>query len=241
MYAPPRRGVNWQGKAAPTRLTAFGSDGEASVDMGVVDEVSASVSLRLGAGPNRLDLDLTILGGPLRYVGREGPDELDCFGANQVGPDATKLQLGDGSNSVVCTSSQFLGDVTVVGGRDDDTVNFANLKGVLLAFGRHLFGPRTELRFRANHFPFTEPSAELDYSCPLCGGKGCKMCSFTGWVEWGGCGMIHPHVLERCGIDTERFQGFAFGMGIDRTAIATYGIPHLRHIFEGDVRVLEQI
>ena len=123
----------------------------------------------------------------------------------------------------------------------DDTVNFSNLKGVLLAFGRHLFGPETELRFRANHFPFTEPSAELDYSCPLCGGTGCKMCSDTGWVEWGGCGMIHPRVLERCGIDTERFQGFAFGMGIDRTAIAAYGIPHLRHIFEGDVRVLEQI
>jgi phenylalanyl-tRNA synthetase alpha chain len=123
----------------------------------------------------------------------------------------------------------------------DETVNFANLKGVLLAFGRHLFGPKTELRFRANHFPFTEPSAELDYSCPLCASEGCKMCSDTGWVEWGGCGMIHPRVLERCGVDTERYQGFAFGMGIDRTAIATYGIPHLRHIFEGDVRVLEQI
>jgi phenylalanyl-tRNA synthetase alpha chain len=123
----------------------------------------------------------------------------------------------------------------------DERTTFADLKGVLLAFGRHLFGADTRLRFRANHFPFTEPSAELDYSCPLCAGGGCRMCSETGWVEWGGCGMIHPLVLARCGIDAQRFQGFAFGMGIDRTAIARYGIPHLRHLYEGDVRVLEQV
>ena len=123
----------------------------------------------------------------------------------------------------------------------DERVTFADLKGVLLAFGRHLFGDDVALRFRANHFPFTEPSAEIDYSCELCDGQGCKMCSGTCWVEWGGCGMIHPHVLERCGIDSKRFQGFAFGMGIDRTASRRYGIPHLRHLFEGDLRVLEQI
>jgi len=123
----------------------------------------------------------------------------------------------------------------------DERVRFADLKGVLVAFGRHLFGEDVELRFRANHFPFTEPSAELDYSCELCKKQGCRMCSETGWVEWGGCGMIHPRVLERCGIDPLRYQGFAFGMGIDRTASRRYGIPHLRHLFEGDVRVLEQI
>ena len=123
----------------------------------------------------------------------------------------------------------------------DERVRFSDLKGVLLAFGRHLFGDQCKLRFRANHFPFTEPSAELDYSCELCKQQGCKMCSDTGWVEWGGCGMIHPHVLERCGIDSERYQGFAFGMGIDRTASRRFGIPHLRHLFEGDLRVLEQI
>ena len=123
----------------------------------------------------------------------------------------------------------------------DERVTFSDLKGVLLAFGRHLFGDEVELRFRANHFPFTEPSAEIDYSCELCDGQGCKMCSGTCWVEWGGCGMIHPRVLERCGIDPQRYQGFAFGMGIDRTASRRYGIPHLRHLFEGDLRVLEQI
>jgi len=123
----------------------------------------------------------------------------------------------------------------------DERVTFGDLKGVLLAFGRHLFGAEVELRFRANHFPFTEPSAELDYSCLLCNRQGCKVCSGSGWVEWGGCGMIHPKVLERCEIDPDRYQGFAFGMGIDRTAIRRYGIPHLRHLFEGDVRVLEQV
>jgi phenylalanyl-tRNA synthetase alpha chain len=123
----------------------------------------------------------------------------------------------------------------------DERVTFGDLKGVLDAFGRHLFGPEVELRFRANYFPFTEPSAELDYSCLLCNRQGCRVCAQSGWVEWGGCGMIHPRVLERCRIDPGRFQGFAFGMGIDRTAIRRYGVPHLRHLFEGDLRVLEQI
>jgi phenylalanyl-tRNA synthetase alpha chain len=110
----------------------------------------------------------------------------------------------------------------------DERVTFGDLKGVLYAFARHLMGEAVELRFRANHFPFTEPSAELDVRS---GGE---------WLEWGGCGMIHPHVLDRCGIDSDRYQGFAFGMGIDRTAMHRFGIPHLRLLFESDVRVLEQ-
>jgi phenylalanyl-tRNA synthetase alpha chain len=122
----------------------------------------------------------------------------------------------------------------------DDRVSFGDLKGVLYAFARHLMSEDTELRFRANHFPFTEPSAEMDYSCYLCRRQGCSVCKGTGWVEWGGCGMIHPRVLERCGIDPGRWQGFAFGMAIDRTAMLHFGIPHIRLLFEGDVRVLEQ-
>jgi phenylalanyl-tRNA synthetase alpha chain len=123
----------------------------------------------------------------------------------------------------------------------DERVTFGDLKGVLYAFGRHLMGRDIELRFRSNHFPFTEPSAEMDYACVLCDKQGCAACSQHGWMEWGGCGMIHPRVLERCEIDPDRYQGFAFGMGIDRTAMLRYGIPQLRHLFEGDVRVLEQI
>ena len=123
----------------------------------------------------------------------------------------------------------------------DERVSFGDLKGVLYGFGRHLMGRDIELRFRSNHFPFTEPSAEMDYACVLCDKQGCAACSQHGWMEWGGCGMIHPKVLERCEIDPDRYQGFAFGMGIDRTAMLRYGVPQLRHLFEGDVRVLEQI
>ncbi|MDJ0852632.1 MAG: phenylalanine--tRNA ligase subunit alpha [Myxococcota bacterium] len=123
----------------------------------------------------------------------------------------------------------------------DDRVTFGDLKGVLYAFARHLMAADTELRFRANHFPFTEPSAEMDYSCYLCNRQGCNVCKGTGWVEWGGCGMIHPKVLEGCGIDPDQWQGFAFGMAIDRTAMLRFGIPHIRLLFEGDVRVLEQV
>ena len=111
----------------------------------------------------------------------------------------------------------------------DERTSFADLKGVLYAFARHMFGPATELRFRAHYFPFTEPSAEMDFRWQ------------EGWLEWGGCGMIHPRVLENCGIDPERWQGWAFGMGLDRTAMERFGIPHIRHLFEGDVRALEQI
>jgi phenylalanyl-tRNA synthetase alpha chain len=111
----------------------------------------------------------------------------------------------------------------------DERTTFADLKGVLYAFARFLMGPEIVLRFRANFFPFTEPSAELDFSWQ------------GGWLEWGGCGMIHPAVLENCGIDSERWQGFAFGMGIDRTAMRRQDIPNIHHLFESDVRVLEQL
>jgi len=111
----------------------------------------------------------------------------------------------------------------------DDRVTFGDLKGILHAFARFLLGDSVEVRFRANHFPFTEPSAEMDFRR-----------NEGGWLEWGGCGMIHPRVLERCGIDPARWQGFAFGMGIDRTALLRFEIPALRVFFENDVRVLEQ-
>jgi phenylalanyl-tRNA synthetase alpha chain len=123
----------------------------------------------------------------------------------------------------------------------DEAVTFGDLKGVLHAFGRHLMAGDIELRFRANHFPFTEPSAEMDYGCLLCERQGCGVCANSGWIEWGGCGMIHPRVLENCGIDSDRYQGFAFGMGVDRTALLRYGIPNIRLLFEGDLRVLEQV
>ena len=111
----------------------------------------------------------------------------------------------------------------------DERTSMADLKGVLYAFARHLMGPAVELRFRAHFFPFTEPSAEFDFSWN------------GGWLEWGGCGMIHPRVLENCGIDSARWQGFAFGMGVDRTAMLRFGVPNIHVLFDGDVRALEQL
>jgi phenylalanyl-tRNA synthetase alpha chain len=109
-----------------------------------------------------------------------------------------------------------------------EEVTFGDLKGTLYAFARHLFGDDAELRFRAHYFPFTEPSAEMDVSWG------------EGWLEWGGCGMIHPRVLLNCGIDPERYQGFAFGMALDRAAMLRFGIPNIQLLFDGDVRVMEQ-
>lgn len=123
----------------------------------------------------------------------------------------------------------------------DEAATFADLRGVLYAFARHLLGADVKLRFRASFFPFTEPSAELDFSCVLCGGQGCATCSQTGWIEWGGCGMIHPRVLENCGIDPDRFQGFAFGMGMERAAMMRHNVPQIRLLYEPDVRLLEQL
>ena len=122
----------------------------------------------------------------------------------------------------------------------DENVSFADLKQTLLYFSRELFGENTQIRLRPSYFPFTEPSAEMDVSCTICGGKGCNVCKHTGWLEILGCGMVDPAVLELCGIDSKKYTGFAFGMGIERIAMLKYGITDIRHFFEGDVRFLKQ-
>lgn len=122
----------------------------------------------------------------------------------------------------------------------DEDVCFGDLKGVLTEFVHRIFDPETSLRFRPSFFPFTEPSAEVDILCVICRGKGCKVCSNTGWLEVLGCGMVHPSVFENVGYDTERFAGFAFGMGVERIAMLKYGINDIRLFFEGDQRFLRQ-
>jgi phenylalanyl-tRNA synthetase alpha chain len=122
----------------------------------------------------------------------------------------------------------------------DENVSFADLKQTLLYFAREMFGKETEIRLRPSYFPFTEPSAEMDVSCRLCGGKGCNVCKYTGWLEVLGCGMVHPNVLESCGIDSKKYTGFAFGMGIERIAMLKYQVNDLRLYFENDLRFLDQ-
>ena len=121
-----------------------------------------------------------------------------------------------------------------------ENVSFADLKQTLLYFSRELFGEKTEIRLRPSYFPFTEPSAEMDVSCSICGGKGCNVCKYTGWLEILGCGMVDPNVLDLCGIDSKKYTGFAFGMGIERIAMLKFGIKDIRHFFENDVRFLKQ-
>jgi len=122
----------------------------------------------------------------------------------------------------------------------DEQVSFADLKQTILYFAREMFGAETKIRLRPSYFPFTEPSAEVDISCTICGGKGCNVCKHTGWVEILGCGMVDPQVLDNCGIDSNKFKGFAFGMGIERIAMLKYQIKDLRLFFENDVRFLKQ-
>jgi phenylalanyl-tRNA synthetase alpha chain len=122
----------------------------------------------------------------------------------------------------------------------DENVSFADLKQTLLFFSREMFGKDTEIRLRPSYFPFTEPSAEMDVSCKLCGGKGCNVCKYTGWLEVLGCGMVHPNVLEACNIDSRKYTGFAFGMGIERMAMLKYQVNDLRLYFENDIRFLDQ-
>ena len=122
----------------------------------------------------------------------------------------------------------------------DKRITFADLKGTLAEFSKQLFGEDTRVRFRPHHFPFTEPSAEMDVSCFKCGGKGCSFCKGEGWIEILGCGMVHPHVLEMSGIDPDVYTGFAFGVGLERIALLKYGIDDMRLIYENDTRFLEQ-
>jgi len=122
----------------------------------------------------------------------------------------------------------------------DTDVSFADLKQTLFHFAKELFGEKTKTRFRPSYFPFTEPSAEMDISCNICGGKGCNICKYTGWVEILGCGMVDPNVLELCNIDSKKYTGFAFGMGIERITMLKYQINDLRLFFENDVRFLDQ-
>ena len=122
----------------------------------------------------------------------------------------------------------------------DKNITFSDLKGTLAQFATEFFGPETKVKFRPHHFPFTEPSAEMDITCFKCGGKGCRMCKGSGWIEILGCGMVHPKVLKDCGIDPEEYSGFAFGIGLERVTLLKYEIDDMRLLYENDTRFLKQ-
>ena len=196
-------------------------------------------------------------------------DMQDSFWVKVEGgrPDARVLLRTHTSNVQVREMSTHSPPMAIVSGgavfrRDDDVthspmfhqiegflvnerVTFAELKGVLTEFARRLYGPETPVRFRPSYFPFVEPGAEVDVGCVFCNAgdgsrRSCRVCKGTGWLEILGCGMIHPEVFEACGIDAERYTGFAFGMGVERVAMLRYGIPDIRVLFENDPRFLSQ-
>jgi phenylalanyl-tRNA synthetase alpha chain len=123
----------------------------------------------------------------------------------------------------------------------DEDVKFSDLKGIMLVFAQKMFGPKTKIRLRTDYFPFTEPSAELAVTCPGCGGSGCNVCSYSGWLEIAGCGMVHPQVFKNAGYDPNQVKGFAFGMGIERIAMVKYNITDIRLFYENDVRFLKML
>jgi len=123
----------------------------------------------------------------------------------------------------------------------DKDVKFSDLKGIMLLFAQKMFGPKTKIRLRTDYFPFTEPSAELAVTCPGCGGSGCNVCSFSGWLEIAGCGMVQPQVFKNAGYDPNEVKGFAFGMGIERIAMVKYNITDIRLFYENDIRFLKML
>jgi phenylalanyl-tRNA synthetase alpha chain len=122
----------------------------------------------------------------------------------------------------------------------DKGVTFADLKGTVISFAKQMYGENSKFKFRPSYFPFTEPSAEVDITCYLCSGKGCRVCKHSGWLEICGCGMVHPNVLKNCGIDPEIYSGFAFGFGIERVTMLATGIDDIRALYENDMRILKQ-
>ena len=122
----------------------------------------------------------------------------------------------------------------------DENITMGDLKGTLDEFARQMYGEGIRTRFRPSFFPFTEPSAEVDLTCANCHGEGCRMCKGTGWIEVLGAGMVNPKVLDMCGIDSKKYSGFAFGMGVERIALLKYNIPNLRYLYENDLRFLTQ-
>ena len=122
----------------------------------------------------------------------------------------------------------------------DKNITFSDLKGTLAEFAKKLFGDNVNVKFRPHHFPFTEPSAEMDVTCFKCLGKGCRFCKGSGWIEILGCGMVHPHVFDMCGVDKEKYQGFAFGLGLERVALLKYEIDDMRFLYEIDIRFINQ-
>jgi len=195
------------------------------------------------------------LNAPISHPSRDLQDTIyitdDILLRSQTSPvQARVMEKGELPIKIICPGAVYRQDAVdathspvfhqIEGLVVDKNITMADLKGTLEIFVKSCLGKNVNIRFRPHHFPFTEPSAEADVSCFICGGKGCRVCKGEGWIELLGCGMVHPNVLINCGIDPKEYSGFAFGFGVERIAMAKYGIEDMRLLYENDVRFLKQ-
>ena len=241
----------------PARKSQIGHRHPNSIALEEVERIFIGMGYEVVEGPEveYADYNFTKLNIPEDHPAR---DEQDTFFINdqillrsQTSPvQARKMEEGTLPIRMIAPGRVFRSDEVdathspsfhqIEGLVIDKNITFADLKGTLEEFARELFGPETRTKFRPHHFPFTEPSAEVDVSCFKCGGKGCRFCKGSGWIEILGCGTVHPNVLRMCGIDPEEYTGFAFGVGLERIALLKYEIDDMRLLYENDVRFLKQ-
>ena len=241
----------------PARKPASGHRHPNSIALEEVERIFIGMGYEVVEGPEveYADYNFTKLNIPEDHPAR---DEQDTFFINdsillrsQTSPvQARKMEEGVLPIRMIAPGRVFRSDEVdathspsfhqIEGLVIDKNITFADLKGTLEEFARELFGPETRTKFRPHHFPFTEPSAEVDVSCFKCGGKGCRFCKGSGWIEILGCGTVHPNVLRMCGIDPDEYTGFAFGVGLERIALLKYEIDDMRLLYENDIRFLRQ-
>ena len=241
----------------PSKKQAIGSIHPITKVIDEVKEIFIGMGYKIEDGPEieTAHYNFDQLNTPLIHPSRDLQDTIyitdDILLRSQTSPvQARVMERQKPPIKIICPGAVYRADSVdathspvfhqIEGLAIDKNITMANLKGTLEAFTKMYLGENIKIRFRPHHFPFTEPSAEADVSCFVCGGKGCRVCKQEGWIEIVGCGMVHPNVLRNCGIDPKEYSGFAFGFGVERIAMAKYGIEDLRLLYENDIRFLKQ-
>ena len=241
----------------PSKKTELGSIHPITQIIKEVEEIFLGMGYQIADGPEveKTFYNFDQLNAPEDHPSRDLQDTFyitdDIILRSQTSPvQARVMEKQKPPIKIICPGTVYRSDAVdathspvfhqVEGLVVDKDISMTDLKGTLEMFAKKCLGENTKIRFRPHHFPFTEPSAEADVSCFVCGGKGCKVCKQEGWIELLGCGMVHPNVLQNCGIDPEIYSGFAFGFGVERIAMAKFGIEDMRLLFENDVRFLKQ-
>jgi len=241
----------------PSKKTELGSIHPITQIIKEVEEIFLGMGYQIADGPEveKTFYNFDQLNAPVDHPSRDLQDTFyitdDIILRSQTSPvQARVMESQKPPIKIICPGTVYRSDEVdathspvfhqIEGLVIDKNIAMTDLKGTLEMFAKKCLGENTKIRFRPHHFPFTEPSAEADVSCFVCGGKGCKVCKGEGWIELLGCGMVHPNVLRNCGINPDEYSGFAFGFGVERIAMAKFGIDDLRLLFENDVRFLKQ-